>query len=76
MTELELMQDIGGNIDSILKENNMTQQDLVRETGINKSTISKYINGIMMPSVKNLVNIAHVLACDVSEFVFSDEFIE
>lgn len=76
MTELELMRDIGGNIESVLDENNMTQQQLANETGINKSTISRYIRGETMPSVKNLVNIAHVLVCDIGELVFSDEFIE
>ncbi len=76
MTEFELMRDIGGNIESVLEENNMSQQDLARETGISKSTISRYINGNAMPTLKNLVNIAYVLACDISEFVFSDEFVE
>ena len=76
MTELELMRDIGGNIDSVLEENNLSRAWLSRETGIDKSTISKYIRGNMMPTLKNLVNIAHVLACDVSEFVYSDEFVE
>ena len=76
MTENELLRDIGGNIESILDENNLTRQWLVNETGIDKSTISKIINGKTSTSIKNLVNIAHVLAVDVSEFVFSDEFIE
>lgn len=76
MTELELMQDIGRNIESVLEESNMSQRDLAREIGIDESTVSRYIRGKAMPTLKNLVNIAHVLVCDIGELAFSDEFIE
>lgn len=60
MSEIEWMDIFSGNLRSLLEEEGITQQELADETGLSKSTISRYINGQMMPSVSALVSIAHV----------------
>lgn len=69
MTEIELMQKIGSNLKNMLKECIMTQKELAKYSGIDKSTISRYVNGELMPSVKNLINICDVLDCELDELI-------
>ena len=76
MTELQLMRDIGENIEMFLEDSNMSQSQLAKEVGISKSTISRYINGEMMPTLKTLINIAYVLLCDVGDLLPNNEFIK
>lgn len=76
MTELEFMREIGDNIRNELEDAWMTQLELAEETFIDKSTISRYINGTVMPSLKNIVNIASVLDCDINDLIPTYEVIE
>ena len=73
MTELQLMRVIGRNLKDVLDDALMTQRELSDETGINESTISRYIRGESMPSLKNIMNIAYVMECDLNELVPCDE---
>lgn len=74
MTELEWMDIFGDNLKEILKEANMSQNDLARKTGIERSTISRYVNKICMPSLKSVINISHALNCDLSDLIdFGDK---
>ena len=73
MSELEFMEEVGDNIRYFMHDANMTQSDLARATGIDKGTISKYINGSVMPSLKNIVNIAFALCCDISDLITAEE---
>lgn len=60
MSEFEWIDIFSGNLRSLLDETGMTQQELANKTGLSKATISKYLNGQVMPSVAALVNIYHV----------------
>lgn len=60
MSEVEWIDIFSGNLRSLLDETGMTQQELANKTGLSKATISKYLNGQVMPSVAALVNIYHV----------------
>lgn len=73
MTEVELMELVGNNIKAVLKESWMTQKELSEETGINETSISRYIQGERMPSLKNLINIANVLDCPLTDLMDADE---
>lgn len=74
MTELEWMDIFGDNLKEILKEANMSQNDLARKTGIERSTISRYVNKICMPSLKSVINISYALNCDLSDLIdFGDK---
>ena len=76
MSELEWIETFAGNLTEIIKESGYSQREVADMTGIMQSTISKYMNGKMMPSVKNIVNLAYALNCDVRELCDFGDFIE
>lgn len=57
---------------SILKQNNLKQNDLARLTGINKSSISEYLSGNYQPKYKNIVKIAEALHISPDIFLKED----
>lgn len=61
MTELEWMEIFSRNLGDIMQEVGITQNELARDSGLDKSMISKYLNGKSMPTVKSLVNICHAI---------------
>lgn len=71
MTELEWMKTFAGNLQSLMDEEDMSQSELARRTGISQGTISRYLNAQCMPSVNALVNIAYVFkGCDIYDILF------
>ena len=76
MSELEWIETFAGNLTEIIKESGYSQREIADMTGIMQSTISKYMNGKMMPSVKNIVNLAYALNCDIRELCDFGDFIE
>lgn len=69
MTEIEFIDIFKGNLKSLMDEAGYNQQELAQEAKIDQSTISKYLNGTRMPSVRALNNIAIALNCTVDELV-------
>lgn len=69
MTETEWLNLFAINLDSWLKYTNMTQRDLADAVGLSEATISKYLSKQQMPSVKAVVNMSHVFAVDLDEFI-------
>lgn len=51
----------GDNLASILEEERISQRELARLTGLNESTISRYINKLQMPTVRAIINISFAL---------------
>ena len=76
MSELEWIETFAGNLTEIIKESGYSQREIADMTGIMQSTISKYMNGKMMPSVKNIVNLAYALNCDIRELCDFGDFID
>lgn len=69
MNEQQFLLDFGRNLEDLLDEVNMSQRELSELTGINKSTISRYVAGDMMPSLVNVVKIMRVLECEFEDLV-------
>lgn len=67
MSELEFIDIFGDNLREIIEETEYSQAEIEEMTGIRQSTISKYINKKIMPSLKNVVNLAYALNCDVRD---------
>ena len=61
MSEQEWLDIFGDNLASILEEERMSQRELARLTGLNESTISRYINKLQMPTVRAIINISFAL---------------
>ena len=76
MTTEDMNFEIGQNIKSILDEYGMSQKELADEIGVSKQIISSYIYGERQPTIKNLINIAYILNCDINELITCDDFIE
>lgn len=74
-TKEDLILEIGMNIDSVLREYGMTQGELADEIGVSRQLINAYIRGERMPTIINLINIAYVLECDISELIMVDDFV-
>ena len=55
------------NLRLTMEEEGISQSRLAKETGISQSTINRYCNGTIVPSVINLNNIACVLDCDIDD---------
>lgn len=76
MTELQWMRIFGNNLADIMEEAGYNQKQLAIETGISETSISRYVNGTQMPSMKALVNIASILMCDINELVCVEDMID
>lgn len=69
VTETEFIKDFGFRLRAELDYSWTSQKDLAEMTGIAESTISYYIRGERMPSIKNVINIARALECEVSDLI-------
>ena len=61
MGKQEWLNIFGDNLASILEEERISQRELARLTGLNESTISRYINKLQMPTVRAIINISFAL---------------
>ena len=64
------------NLIDILEEKGMTQRELAIDSGLSPATISEYINGVRMPGVAAVINMAYALDMEVGELVDFDECID
>lgn len=64
MTEVEWMREFGSNLKNLMKDRNTTQKELAEIAGVSQGTISKYINGSLMPTTKALNKLFYALDCD------------
>ncbi len=58
---------LGEKVKLRLKRTGLTQQDLVRRTGLNKGTISRIVNDRADPQASTLQRIAHAIEMSVSD---------
>jgi transcriptional regulator with XRE-family HTH domain len=61
------------NLKAILKDRNLKQVDLCRDTGISTSIMSEYINGNKEPGLSNLSAIANALNLGIDELLIYTE---
>ena len=73
---LKLMQIFGDNLAELLEWANTSQKELAEDTGLSESTISRYVRGETMPTLKNIVNIAYALDCDIDELITVIDYVE
>ena len=69
ISEVEFIDIFADNLREVMKEVGITQAELADEAGINRSTISRYLNKQRLPDVVSLLNICFILECDVSDLV-------
>jgi transcriptional regulator with XRE-family HTH domain len=76
MSEMELMEIFGNNLESLLDEKGMSQNQLAMKIGVDRATVSRYINKQRMPTIKKFINICVALGCDPYDLLPFYEFIE
>lgn len=76
MTQETWKRTFARNLVDILADRGMSQRQLAMDSGVSAAMISDYINGIRMPGLAAVINMAYALDMDVSELVDFDERIE
>lgn len=69
MSEVEFIDIFAGNLRSVMEETGYGVNELARKTRIDKGTISRYKNGTLMPTIKNVVNICMVMCCNLDDLI-------
>lgn len=69
MTQEEFANDFAFSLKTLMRINNISQAELSKRTGIGRTTVNRYCHGELMPSLKNVINIAVVLDCELDELV-------
>lgn len=74
MSENEWLDIFSQNLEDIMEEKGYTQQNLADDTGLSKASISNYVNGKQMPTIKAIISMAYVLDLSIDEFIdFGDK---
>mgnify|MGYP004657051709 CR=1 FL=1 len=76
MTEQEWLNIFAGNLIELMHERGYSQGDLAEESGLDESSISRYINQRRLPSIRAIINIAYTLDCNVDELIDFGDRIE
>lgn len=53
-----------------MEEKGMTQRELADKLYVSEATVSKYINGELMPSVRMVINISYELNVSIDSFTY------
>ena len=69
ISELEFIDIFADNLRSLMEEVGITQAELAYEAGLDKTTISRYLNKKRMPDLRALLNICYILECEVTDLV-------
>ena len=69
MSEMEWIKTFGDNLRYYLSQYGMTQGELADRTGLDQSTISRYVNGTVAPGIRAIVNIANALGVTTDELI-------
>lgn len=70
MTEIEFRDIVSNRLSGIMKQRNISQDELSELTNISRVSINKYINNKATPSVFNLGKIAKALGCTMDDLTY------
>ena len=60
----------GRTIDSLMRQNNMTVNDVVKIMGFgSKTSVYKWINGISIPSIDSIIILAHIFHVTIDDII-------
>ena len=75
MNEIVWLRYFSNNLQYLMMEAGYTQKDLARATKMSEATISNYIHGKRIPTIKAIINIAYVLNIEYDELIDFGEMI-
>ena len=72
-TSLTSEEVLEANIRRKRMEMSISQEYLAEMLGVSRQSVSKWENGLSSPSQKNLIQIARVFECEISDFIMPEE---
>ena len=69
ISQQRFVEQFGSNLKIALEESGMTLSELSIDTGLSMTTLSNYVNGTQMPSLKAFVNIMCAIGVEPEELV-------
>lgn len=76
MTVNEWQQKFSDNLCTLMKNNNMSQYRLSKESGVSSGRLSEYINMRSLPNIFAIINIADVFDVSIESLIDFGERIE
>lgn len=75
MSEAEFMSIFADNLRDIMLEVGMSQNELADKIGINKGSVSRFLNKQIIPSLPTYINICTALGCNLEELVPTYDYV-
>lgn len=69
ISQYQFLKNFGENLKAAFKDSGMTLNELSNDTGISIPTLSRCMNGLQMPSLKEFINIMCALDLEPEELV-------
>ena len=69
MSEAEWVRTFKDNLIDIMEEQGYNQKQLAKESGLSEATISNYVTGKMVPSIKGVINLSKTFGISLDEFL-------
>ena len=69
MSEAEWVRTFKDNLIDIMEEQGYNQKQLAKESGLSEATISNYVTGKMIPSIKGVINLSKTFGISLDEFL-------
>lgn len=69
MSEYEFIDIFADNLRDIMYDENMSQSELAKRALLDRTTVNRYLSKERMPSLKAVVNMAHVLNCSIEDLI-------
>lgn len=76
ITEIQWLETFGENLYEMILESGYTQAEIADKTYLSQPTISNYIHGKTMPSIKAIINLAYVFDCGIDDLIDFGSMIE
>lgn len=70
MTRYEWLCKFRLKLRQLMDEKGVTQRELADKLYVSEATVSKYINGELMPSVRMVINISYALNVSIDSFAY------
>lgn len=69
MSEQEWLKIFSENLSELMKEQGYTQKELAFDSGLPEGSISYYLRGLKMPTIKSALKLAHLFGVSLDDFI-------
>ena len=76
MSEVEFIDIFSLNLESILDEYGITSIELAKEAHLDIGSITRYLSGERMPSLRAIINLSMALNCSIDDLVPNYDYID